>query len=229
MKLSKKLSDFLYEHIFPKLGYWIIVLLFMTIRMRWFNDSFVFECQKKDKPVIFAFWHNRLLYMGFAGQFRHKKHKLAALASKSKDGRLIGKILNLFNLTAVYGSSTRGGSEAMRELVRYMTEKKYDVAISPDGPRGPKYSVQQGVVRLAQSTGIPIIPVVYDVKHKIRLKSWDGFYIPLPFTWGVYMYGDPIEIPATMTEEEREKWKLVVGDGINKIAGQAKEWIVLNS
>lgn len=228
MMLKHSVSSFFYERFFPWLGVLLINALFMTIRMRWFNDAFVFEHQRKNKPLIFAFWHNRLLYMPYASKYRLKKHKLVALTSRSKDGRLIGNIIRSYDLVAVHGSTTRGGSEALRELIRYAKEQQYDCAITPDGPRGPKYIVQPGIVSLAQATELDIVPVSYDFRHKIRLKSWDGFYIPLPFTWGVFLFGDPLKIPVELTEDERENWKTYIADAIHSVSNEAKQWIAEN-
>ena len=107
----------------------------------------------------------------------------------------------------VRGSSSRRGPQALLELTTW-AERGYDLAITPDGPRGPIYVVQEGVMSLAQLTGLPIVPVSYHVNWKIRVKSWDRFQIPLPFSHCEMIYAKPIFVPREATNAEREKLRL---------------------
>ena len=104
-----------------------------------------------------------------------------AIVSASRDGAFLTGILEYFKVQPVRGSSSRRGPQALLELTTW-AERGYDLAITPDGPRGPRYVVQDGVISLAQLTGLPIVPVSYYVNWKIRVKSWDRFQIPLPFS-----------------------------------------------
>ena len=137
-----------------------------------------------DEPVIFALWHNRLcLCMKVYERFvrsHHRHEQLAALISASKDGALLAGVLQNFGVQPVRGSSSRRGAQAMRELISWGA-KGYHLAVTPDGPRGPCYAVHDGVIALAQATGMPIIPYSCHLGWKIRIKSWDRFQIPLPF------------------------------------------------
>jgi len=126
------------------------------------------------------------------------------MVSASKDGALLVAILNLFNVQPVRGSSSRRGRQALLELKTW-AERGYDLAITPDGPRGPCYSVQDGIVSLAQVTGFAIIPVSFTIGWKIRAKSWDRFQIPLPFSQCEVMFGKPMIVPREATDVEREK------------------------
>jgi lysophospholipid acyltransferase (LPLAT)-like uncharacterized protein len=136
-----------------------------------------------------------------------KKHNqtpgLAAMVSASKDGGFLAAILECFKVQPVRGSSSRRGRQALLELTTW-AERGYDLAITPDGPRGPCYLVQDGIISLAQITGFPIMPVSYYVAWKIRLKSWDRFQIPLPFTRCEMIYEKPIRVSANATDAERE-------------------------
>jgi lysophospholipid acyltransferase (LPLAT)-like uncharacterized protein len=189
----------------PRFGYLVIKLVFFTIRMKFIDDRFVRESMRQDKPIIFSFWHNRLAYMPYGYTQEFGKTNLITMISRSKDGKLVGRICELFGLTVAYGSSSRGGSEALREMIRMAKEKNMDCGITPDGPRGPKYEVQPGILSVAQSTGMPIVPLCYDVTCKIRLKSWDGFYVPIPFSRGVVMFGEPLYVPDTLTDDKRSE------------------------
>ncbi len=159
-------------------------------------------------PIIFAVWHNRLaLAMPVFEWFVRRRtpdRGLAAIVSASKDGGLVARVLEYFGVQAVRGSSSRRGAQALLELTTW-AEKGHHLAITPDGPRGPCYRVQDGVLALAQVTGFPIVPVGTYLNWKIRVRSWDRFQIPLPFARWEVTFGAPIRVPRELSEEEREK------------------------
>jgi len=159
-----------------------------------------------EEPVIFALWHNRLcLCMKvYEGMVRPQPthDRLAALTSASKDGALLSTILQNFGVQPVRGSSSRRGGQALLELTSW-AGRGYNLAVTPDGPRGPRYVVQEGVIALAQVTGMPIIPYSCQVDWKIRVKSWDRFQIPLPFSRCEMTFGEPIRVPREATNEDR--------------------------
>jgi lysophospholipid acyltransferase (LPLAT)-like uncharacterized protein len=159
-----------------------------------------------DEPVIFALWHNRLglcmkVYESFVRPEKQQDH-LAALISASRDGALLVSILEHFGVQPVRGSSSRRGAQALLELASW-ARRGYDLAVTPDGPRGPRYVVQEGVMSLAQVTGLPIVPYSCRFGWKIRLKSWDRFQIPLPFSRCEMTFGEPIRVPREATVAER--------------------------
>ena len=159
-----------------------------------------------DQPVIFALWHNRLglcmkVYESLVRP-DHQHDHLAALISASKDGALLATILQHFGVQPVRGSSSRRGAQALLELTSW-AERGYDLAVTPDGPRGPCYVVQEGVMVLAEVTGLPIVPYSCQLGWKIRVKSWDRFQIPLPFSHCNMTFGEPIHVPRGATDAER--------------------------
>ena len=161
-----------------------------------------------DQPLIICVWHNRLslslvLYALFVRK-RHRAHRLAALVSASRDGSILARILEHFGAQPVRGSSSRRGPQALLELTGW-AERGYDLAITPDGPRGPRYAIQNGIIALAQLTGLPILPASYHLPWKWQLRSWDRFQIPLPFSRCDLRFGDPFLVPRTASEEERDK------------------------
>jgi lysophospholipid acyltransferase (LPLAT)-like uncharacterized protein len=162
-------------------------------------------------PAIYCVWHNRLaLCMPAYWDYVKKRNKtpgMAAMVSASRDGGFLTGILECFGVQPVRGSSSRRGPQALLELTTW-AERGYDLAITPDGPRGPLYVVQDGVMSLAQLTGLPIVPVSYYVKWKIRVKSWDRFQIPLPFSHCEVIYEKPIFVPRAATDAEREELRL---------------------
>jgi len=161
-----------------------------------------------EEPVIFALWHNRLclsmkVYESFVRP-HHRHDHLAALISASKDGAFLAAVLQAFGVQAVRGSSSRRGAQAVLELSSW-AGRGYDLAVTPDGPRGPRHVVQDGVMALAQVTGLLIVPYSCQLGWKIQLKSWDRFQIPLPFSRCEMTFGEPIRVPREATEVERSQ------------------------
>jgi len=157
--------------------------------------------------AIYVMWHNRLAlcleaYRIYARP-RSKAAGLAALVSASRDGGLLTAVLERYGVQPVRGSSSRRGPQALLELTTW-AERGYDLAITPDGPRGPRYVVQEGVIALAQITGLPIMPASYALNWRVRLRTWDGFMVPLPFSQWEVRLGPPLRVPRDATETERE-------------------------
>lgn len=182
-------------------------LLAATIRFRLDDRPQYFNGEPKEK-LIFAFWHNRLalsaiLYHRFILS-RAPQRRLAGLVSASRDGGMLVQILEHFRIEPVRGSSSRRGAQALIEMTT-MAERGYDLAITPDGPRGPRYEIQEGVTSTAQLTGLPIVPVSYHLNWKIQLKSWDRFQVPLPFARCEITVGKIFRVPREATEAEREE------------------------
>jgi lysophospholipid acyltransferase (LPLAT)-like uncharacterized protein len=141
---------------------------------------------------------------------------LAAMVSASKDGAFLASILECFKVQPVRGSSSRRGPQALLELTTW-AERGYDLAITPDGPRGPRYVVQEGVMSLAQLTGLPIVPASYHLNWKVRLHSWDRFQIPLPFTRCEFFFGRPLRVPREASDAQREGLRRQLEQTLNEI------------
>jgi lysophospholipid acyltransferase (LPLAT)-like uncharacterized protein len=213
-KARKRVSEIVVPHKprwFQRLGALLIYAsaraYAMTLRIRWDNRT-GYVTEQLGGPAIYCLWHNRLILCmeAYLAQTRARSAGigLAALISASKDGAFLAAILKRFGVQAVRGSSSRRGSQALLELTSW-AERGYDLAITPDGPRGPRYVVQQGVMSLAQLTGRPIIPFGFYARRKIQMKSWDGFQIPLPFTRCELILGKPIHVPRDATDAQRQE------------------------
>jgi lysophospholipid acyltransferase (LPLAT)-like uncharacterized protein len=160
-------------------------LIFGTIRLQ-ITDRSGFLTEPPSGPRILVFWHNRIpaISIGFLRHYpaKHPSRKgVSVLTSPSKDGDILAGVMANLGMGSVRGSSSRRGSTAIRELSALL-EAGVDLAITPDGPRGPKYSLGPGAVFLAQKTGVPIMPLHARYHRAIRLKTWDSFAIPLPFS-----------------------------------------------
>jgi hypothetical protein len=177
-----------------------------TVRYR-LNDDSGFLSSASQEKMIFAIWHNRLalslmMYHRYVARGAPDR-TLAAMVSASRDGGLLARVLEIFAVQPVRGSSSRRGPQALREMVSF-GQSGYDLAITPDGPRGPCYQVQEGVISTAQLTGLKIVPVSYFLNWKIRARSWDRFQVPLPFTRCEIFVGKPIHVPREASEADRE-------------------------
>lgn len=181
-------------------------LITASLRCRWRDASGLAEAPD-SQPVIFCLWHNRLAI----SMVVHRRHprRLAALVSASKDGALLAAVLQAFGVEQVRGSSSRRGSQALLELTSH-AELGYDLALTPDGPKGPRYVAQSGVIALAQVTGMPIIPVTCNTGWKISLKSWDRFQIPLPFSSCEIILKEPILVSRDADEIKREELRVAL-------------------
>ena len=176
----------------------------------------------KDTPArscIFVFWHNRIFLMPYL--FRKHWHtrqrdRVAVMVSASRDGEFLTGVLEKFRLICVRGSSSRRGTEALREMAD-LVELGYDAGITPDGPRGPRYQCQHGAISLAQLTQAPIIPVSWDVSWKITIKSWDGFMVPLPFGRAALRIGAPIEVAPGLGDEEFERKRMELENVLKRL------------
>ena len=198
-----------HQRLAARLIYLMIRSVAATIRFEWRDRSGLLP-GNRTTTVIFCTWHNRLALAPIAYRKYVKANvpsrKLAAMVSASRDGGLLARVLENFGVQPVRGSSSRRGPQALLELTKW-AERGYDVAITPDGPRGPCYVVQEGVTALAQLTGLPIVPVSYHLNRKIRLKSWDRFQVPLPFARCTVEIGEPLRVSRDSSEAEREQFR----------------------
>ena len=158
-------------------------------------------------PKLYAHWHgDELLLVAVSIQ----KH-MAIMASRSSDGELMKRVLNYLGYKVVRGSSSRGGAGGLKGLIDLMKTGKYHSSLAVDGPRGPIYQVKPGILKLAQETGLPIIPAAAWASNKfVFKKSWNQCYLPLPFSKCVVWYGDPMLVPADVTAEEFEKLRVTL-------------------
>jgi lysophospholipid acyltransferase (LPLAT)-like uncharacterized protein len=152
---------------------------------------------RQGKPVIFTLWHGRLLPCTHF----HRGQGVVTLISQHRDGEYITRVVRKWGYTAVRGSSTRGGLEALRELIQHV-KKGRSLAITPDGPKGPFEKMKPGPVLMAQRTGAPIIPTVSGADRAWYVGGWDRFMIPRPFAKLQIAYGEPVFVPRRASEEE---------------------------
>ena len=173
----------------PFLAANFIRVLRATVRLRHHGDERMREWERDGAHFILAFWHRHLLLMPYA----YRGKRISVLVSQSKDGELIARTVARLGIDSSRGSSSRGGIAGMRSLLRKAAEG-WDIAFTPDGPRGPLREVQPGVILAAASTGLPILPVAIAASRAKLLRSWDRFIVPLPFSTVHIVYGEPLAV-----------------------------------
>lgn len=166
----------------------------------------------EGKPVLGAFWHNRLALMPFIWP---PTKPFAMLVSEHRDGQFIGDVVEPLGIARVSGSTSKGGARAFRALVQTL-KSGVSVGITPDGPRGPRQRVQGGTIALARLAGVAIAPVALAVRPRLVLETWDGFNLPLPFGRGVFIWGPPFRVARDADEESvaalRNQLEVVLND-----------------
>lgn len=172
----------------------------------------------QGQPVIFALWHGRLL----AAAYRFRGHGFVPLISRSGDGEYISRIVERWGYEPVRGSSSRGGGEALRDLVRYAHEGR-NIVLTPDGPRGPFQELKHGVITAAHQTGCPIIPVGAGASRGWFFGKWDRFLVPKPFSRISIVFGEPIRLPRTEDPDVFEAQRMQVTAAINAALARADD------
>ncbi len=195
-------------HLIAAIGAPVLRVLFATLRFEITDRARVLG-EPPEKPLLWAFWHNRLLIMThvFAHYFAAQGRRGATLISQSKDGAIIAAIVEKFGIRPIRGSSSRGGARSLVAMKRAI-EDGYIMALTPDGPRGPRYQLNPGVVKLAQVTGGFVLPVHVAYSRCWRLKSWDGFMIPKPFARVNITFDTLHQVPPTADETEFEQQRV---------------------
>jgi lysophospholipid acyltransferase (LPLAT)-like uncharacterized protein len=201
----RRLLDFRKIKVIPAWSAWIafacLRLWRLTLRVE-MRDAAGVHDQSGPRPVVFALWHNRLLFIPdcFPAAVRRST---SALISASRDGGYATAIVGYFGLSVVRGSSSRGGRQAVRELLREL-RRGQSVVLTVDGPRGPRYEVQHGVVQLARLAGVPVVPLALNARRRWELKSWDRTQLPCPFSRVVMCVGEGVDVSkaAGLSREE---------------------------
>lgn len=196
---------------------WYIRLVRLTGRWRSVRAEAAEALWESGEPFIGCFWHGRLLMMPTT--WRHHG-QVAVLASRHRDGELIAETVRHLGFAVIRGSSGKGGASALRAMVKALGEG-VSVGITPDGPRGPRMRVNDGIVTVAQLSGRTILPASYGARRRIVLDTWDRFVVPLPFTGGVFVWGTPIVVPRDADAETCERARLAIEDQLNALTAEA--------
>ncbi|MBI4424143.1 MAG: lysophospholipid acyltransferase family protein [Elusimicrobia bacterium] len=174
----------------PYLAYGLISVIGWTSRVRWVGREHIESLRQTGSGWLYAFWHQRQVFFTYT----HRGTGASVMVSRSRDGELIAKVMELSRIGAVRGSSSRGGAVAARELLELGREGRV-LGITPDGPKGPAREVKPGVLYLARESGLPIIPISNATSRRLVLeRAWDKFHVPLPFSRACVIFGAPIRV-----------------------------------
>lgn len=175
----------------PYLGWLLSTFVKLTTNLSVVRGETRDRLRAADRRFIYAFWHQRQIFFTVT----HRGDNLSVLVSRSADGEMIAETIRLCcDVAVVRGSSTRGGSEAVRSMIEALRCGR-DLAIAPDGPKGPSGEVKEGVMYLARKLGVPVLPVTNAQSRRLVLKgTWDRLQIPLPFCRSAVVYGEPIGV-----------------------------------
>lgn len=176
-----------------------LVPKFLQLLVRFKRHNYKEEAQ----PAIYAIWHGWQYCLGGIPN----RENINILISQSNDGEIVARIAQNMGFSAIRGSMGRGGMKATREILRALEEGK-NIAYTVDGPRGPGFKVKEGIIKIAQMSKMPIIPVYGNSSLKLEINSWDKYQIPLPFAQVPLHFGDPIHVPEGEEHKEEYRQKL---------------------
>ena len=194
-----------------------IRLVYATNRWTVEGGEVPHRLREEGQSFILAFWHGRLLMIPMAWQRLAPMHMLI---SAHRDGRIIADAVTYFGVHSIAGSSRRGGSAALRMMLKRLAEGEC-VGITPDGPRGPAMQASSGIINVARLARVPIVPIVFATSRRRVLQSWDRFHLALPFGRGAFLWGEPIEVAADLDPAGLERARLLVEDRMNELAHEA--------
>lgn len=199
------------QRLIGKLVACLMRLIGVTVRFRVNDPHKCGERALAGEPMIWALWHNCLFSAPLARKQITGKVSASALASASKDGAVVASVIESFRINTIRGSSSRRGASALIAMKKALRQGE-QIMLTPDGPRGPIYQLQPGVIKLAQSSGVPVVPVRFTHSSSWRLKSWDRFHIPKPFSTVTIDICEPVSIPTDLDENGFESLRKKVED-----------------
>ncbi|UCE18909.1 MAG: lysophospholipid acyltransferase family protein [Gemmatimonadota bacterium] len=214
--MKMRFLDRLSLSIIPFLGYYLILLLGRTWRVTTLGRKEAESAAEEKTSFIYALWHGRMLPLALLSRNR----PTYVLVSQHRDGELASRLAHRLGFKTVRGSSTRGGVKGSQDLLRKVSSG-FDAVIMPDGPRGPARKVQLGILRLAQLSGRPIIPVTVGASRHVTLKSWDSFIIPKPFSRCIVKFGQPLRVHPKASPQHLEEKRIELEHCLNTMTQDA--------
>ena len=189
----------------------------LTSSIQFENESIPKQFWNNDKPFILAFWHSQLMMIGFSWKKNKNVNILASGHSDGRFGAIVGKYFNLNNIQ----TSKKNKSISLRFVFKLLNDNNY-IGITPDGPTGPKEIVSEGIIKIAKSSKVPIIPIGFWSSKNFKLKSWDSFLITLPFSKCSFVWNKPLEIPYDIQENQIQHYQELLQEKINQSVKKAQ-------
>lgn len=191
--------------------------IFLTCRVRREFHADVLPYVRGERPGIFCFWHGRMIMQPF---IKPPKHKMFVLISLHNDGALITATMRRFGIDAARGSKKRGSRVAVRTMLD-IAERGDNLCITPDGPRGPFQVAAPGASYIAAKTGYPMLPIAFSASRSWRLRSWDKFMIPKPFSVLHFTAGAPITVAAESDEATIAQFTETLSSKLRAVTAEA--------
>lgn len=218
MKIKKKIiKNFFVQNLLAFIVVLYILIVKLTSKIKIENNNYPNEYWNNEKPFILAFWHSQLMMISFSWSY---KKKINILASGHSDGRFGAIVGNFFKLNNIQ-TSKKNNNLPLRLIFKLLKSQQY-IGITPDGPRGPKEIVSEGIIKIAKNTNTPIIPIGFWSSRNFTLKSWDSFLITLPFSKCNFVWGKAINVPNTLNNNEIINFQNILKNKINKCINKAK-------
>jgi len=218
MKIRKRLlKNFIIQQILAFIFALYIFFVRLTSKINYINLSIPQSFWDNNKPFILAFWHSQLMMISFTWKSPKKINILASSHSDGRFGAIVGKYFNLNNIT----TSVNKSSMTIRIIYQKLNEKKY-IGITPDGPRGPKETVSEGIVKIARATNTPIIPCGFWSSKNFHIKSWDSFLVTLPFSKCWFVWQKPLYIPKKTKDSDIQHYQNILQKMIDDSVISAK-------
>jgi lysophospholipid acyltransferase (LPLAT)-like uncharacterized protein len=200
-------------------SYNALSILCKSLRIEKVNVESLKKLKLESPQYVIAFWHGTMLLPWYL----HGNPNVVALTSKSKDGDMLAKLLKKWNYKVVRGSSSSGGEIALGIMVDY-AKNNFSIAITPDGPRGPRHKFKAGAVVTAKKSGLPILLVGIGHRKKKILRNWDRFEVPYFFSKTKVVYSDPIYVNANLTYDETSKMISFCETELNRLQNEAQKF-----
>lgn len=205
--MGNEVRDSSKARILGALAGWLMRLWCSTLRYGIEDRCGIGNPEEFEGPVVLVLWHNRIFPVPAA--WRHScgaSRKMVVLTSASHDGAILARAMGVFGIGSVRGSSSRRGVAALVALRKALREGS-DATVTPDGPRGPRYAVRPGVVKIAETSGAPLIPIHVEFASVWRLKTWDRFCLPKPFSRVRVIFDEALAVPPGLSDADFEAWR----------------------
>ncbi len=196
---------------------WLLVLFLGKIsRINIANKVYMRKVRSSGKPFIIVTWHGRMLVPIYI----HRNMGIVSMVSEHGDGEMIAQTILRLGYKTIRGSSTRGGSRAVRRMLKVLKSGN-NCAILPDGPNGPRHEFKMGAILIAQHSGAWLLPCTFSASNPIQLHSWDRFTLWRPFSKLRAVYGEPMSIPRKINPHELEQYRVEMENRMNALVKQA--------
>jgi len=207
--MNRKIKYFIQVILLPYILSLFVRFIYMTNK-----KIFHFPSKVPEKSFILAMWHGELLMQPLNYRKFKPNGKIKVIVSHHRDGETIRRIVNFLGVGAISGSSSKGGAKALIQAIKTI-KQGIDVAITPDGPRGPIYEIADGIVAISQKTGATILTCTIKASRFWQLKSWDNFIIPKPFGIINFYVSEPLDITSLNMKDAKELIKAKMMENIN--------------